>query len=331
MPSNGHGSPARSPRHETVAEHVVATRLSLHVNQTVHEAREALLSSADGARELLLVCDQTGHFAGAMPLGRLFGCAPALTLGEVMTTDFPRVHPTDEQESAASLALHHRVDALAVVDQDGFPVGIVPAQALLQILRREHVEDLHRLAGINRETARARHAIEDPPLRRARHRMPWLLVGFAGSVLSTAAMASFEHTLSTQIATAFFVPGIIYLADAIGTQSEAIAVRGLSLTRGGITHLLLGELRTGMLIGSMLALLAWPLVWFFFSDPRLATAVSAALLFAGSCACLIGFGLPWLLAKYGVDPAYGSGPLATILQDILSLLVYMASVHLLMF
>lgn len=71
-----------------------------------------------------------------------------------------------------------------------------------------------------------------------RHRLPWLLVGLAGSALATAAMAGFESTFSRQLAVAFFVPGIVYLADAIGTQSEAIAVRGLSLTRAGIGHLL---------------------------------------------------------------------------------------------
>ena len=63
-------------------------------------------------------------------------------------------------------------------------LGVMPAQALLQVLRREHVEDLHVLSGIQRETSKARHAIEDPPLRRVRHRLPWLLVGLAGSALA---------------------------------------------------------------------------------------------------------------------------------------------------
>ena len=30
--------------------------------------------------------------------------------------------------------------------------------------------------------------------------------------------------------------------------------------------------------------------------------------------------------RFGSDPAYGSGPLATIVQDVLSLLIYFASV-----
>jgi magnesium transporter len=32
--------------------------------------------------------------------------------------------------------------------------------------------------------------------------------------------------------------------------------------------------------------------------------------------------LPWLFARRGWDPAYGSGPVATVIQDILTILVY---------
>ena len=176
----------------------------------------------------------------------------------------------------------------------------MPSQALLQVLRREHVEDLHRLAGIEREAAQARHAIED---RRCavRHRLPWLLVGLAGSALATAAMAAFESTLSSTIAVAFFVPGIVYLADAIGTQTEAIAVRRLSLTHAGLVRLLAGELRTGMLLGAILGLVSFFPVWLLFGGPRLAAAVATAIFAAGTIAA--GLGLLLL-----VDRAYGPRP-----------------------
>ena len=161
-------------------------------------------------------------------------------------------------------------------------------------------------------------------MRRARHRLPWLLVGLAGGALATAAMAGFEATLEKTIAVAFFVPGLVYLADAIGTQSEAIAVRGLSLTRAGIAHLLSGELRTGMVIGATLGLIAFLPILLAFGNVQLAAAVSISIFVAGSIAAAIGIGLPWLFARLGLDPAYGSGPVATVIQDILSILVYFA-------
>jgi magnesium transporter len=32
--------------------------------------------------------------------------------------------------------------------------------------------------------------------------------------------------------------------------------------------------------------------------------------------------LPWLLSRVGLDPAFGSGPLSTVVQDLLSLTIY---------
>jgi magnesium transporter len=34
--------------------------------------------------------------------------------------------------------------------------------------------------------------------------------------------------------------------------------------------------------------------------------------------------LPWVLHRLGLDPAYGSGPLATVTQDVLSIVIYFA-------
>jgi len=141
-------------------------------------------------------------------------------------------------------------------------------------------------------------------------------------VLATWIVSRFEAALAAQPALAFFIPGLVYLADAIGTQSEAVAVRGLSLSRVGVARLLGGEMRTGMLIGAVLAAVAWPLVWLGFGDARLATTVAAALAASSLVASILGLLLPWLLARLGSDPAYGSGPLATIVQDVLTLAIY---------
>lgn len=311
-------------RHETVGGHLVASVGRGRGDETVAGTLMRLAVEKPASVELVCVVDGAGRLLGAFPGGRLFTLEGAVRLREAMDPAFPRIGADDDQENAASLALHHGVDALPVVDRDGRLLGVMPTQALMQVLRREHVEDLHRLAGIRRETVQARHAIEDPPMRRARHRLPWLIVGLAGGAIATAAMAGFEATLERVVAVAFFVPGLVYIADAIGTQSEAVAVRGLSLTRAGIGHLLAAELRTGMLIGAALGVIAYLPILLVFGDVRLAAAVSISIFVAGSIAAAIGIGLPWLLARRGMDPAYGSGPMATVIQDILSILVYFA-------
>lgn len=57
--------------------------------------------------------------------------------------------------------------------------------------------------------------------------------------------------------------------------------------------------------------------------------MAAAIIACGSAATSIGLFLPWLLSRFDVDPAFGSGPVCTIIQDVLSLLTYFAVVWLL--
>ena len=192
----------------------------------------------------------------------------------------------------------------------------------MRILRDEHLEDLHHMVGILGRSEAARAALTAPPHRRAIYRLPWLLVGMAGSVLATALMARFETALAAHIAVAFFIPAIVYLTDAVGTQSEAVAVRGISLTGADLAPLLLGELCTGVLLGLGLGSLAYPLVWLVFGSPALAATVTLALIGGSSVATSIGFLLPWLFARLGYDPALGSGPVATVVQYMLSLVIY---------
>jgi Mg/Co/Ni transporter MgtE len=52
------------------------------------------------------------------------------------------------------------------------------------------------------------------------------------------------------LAVAYFIPGIVYLADAVGTQAETLAIRGLSVGVG-IGRIARREALTGLLVGSV--------------------------------------------------------------------------------
>jgi magnesium transporter len=245
-------------------------------------------------------------------------------LSAVLIKDWPVASPETDQEHVADLAHQHKVPAIPVIGANGKPLGLIPAMALLEILAQEHHEDVHRLAGILKQRAGARHALDDRPLSRAGQRLPWLLVGLALSTGATAMMVSFEHALKANIIISFFIPALVYLADAVGTQTEAIVVRALSLRTRPLGPLLVAEVATGALIGLPLALLAFFGIWLFFQDFRLAIGVAVALFAASTMASVLGLLLPWLLARLGTDPAFGSGPVATVIQDVLTIAIYFA-------
>jgi magnesium transporter len=312
---------------QTAGQHLVRRVPTASPADTAGEARQRLLGRSFDSADTVYLVEHDQRLVGLVPLPALLGAPPGAKLRDLATTPAPGVLPEADQEHVASRAISHGLSSMPVVDRAHRLLGVVPAHTLLEVLRHEHVEDLHILAGIRHETVRARTAIEAPPLRRARDRLPWLLVGLAGSGLATLVMAQFEASLAAQLAIAFFVPGLVYLADAIGTQTEAVAVRGLSLSHAPIGRLIAGEFRTGILIGAILGLLTFAGVWLAFRDLRLAAAVSVALLGAAAVATTVGLVFPWGLARLGRDPAYGSGPLATIIQDVLTLLIYFTAVR----
>lgn len=164
---------------------------------------------------------------------------------------------------------------------------------------------------------------EEPVSRRLRHRLPWLAMGLAGAMLSAWTVGSAEDEISRNVALAFFMPAIVYMADAVGTQTEVLVVRSLS---AGIPlrDFFFKEAAAGVLIGALIALAFFPFCFVLYDQADLALTVSLALFVSASVAGVIALVLPWLLSRSGADPAFGSGPLATVIQDLLSIVIYLA-------
>jgi magnesium transporter len=55
-----------------------------------------------------------------------------------------------------------------------------------------------------------------------------------------------------------------------------------------------------------------------------AATVAVALFASMATATVVAMGLPYALNRLGRDPAFGAGPLATVIQDLLSIVIYFA-------
>lgn len=307
---------------ETAAGHACARVPVASPTDRVREIRLSLLGQQFESAGHIVVCED-GRFAGIMPIETLLAAPEETTARELMDDAAPVVAPGVDQEVAAWRAVHHAESALAVVDAEGRFIGLIPPHRLLAVLLSEHEEDLSRLGGFLKVTAVARGASEERVSRRFRHRVPWLLPGLGGAILAADIVGSYEAQLKDAVILAFFVPGIVYLADAVGTQTETVVVRGLSVGVR-LRQMLPRELLTGLVIGLALAVISFPVVWLRWTEQEVALAVSLSLFGACSTATLAAMALPWMFDRAGLDPAFGSGPLATVIQDLLSILIYFA-------
>jgi magnesium transporter len=306
---------------ETAAEHASREVPVADAGRRAGDLRRELEGRRWACASLIVVCAGE-RFEGIVRLEDLLAAPAEVPLSDLMDRDPPVVRPGVDQEIAAWRAVRHAESALAVVDREGRFVGVIPPDRLLAVLLTEHEEDLARLGGFLRSTSAARRASEEPVERRLRHRLPWLLLGLAGALLAAEAVGWFEAVLSRRIVLAFFIPMLVYLADAVGTQTETIVVRGLSV--GVATRRMAGrEAISGLATGALLALAAGPLVWLLWGAADLALVVALSLLAACATATLVAMALPALLDALNIDPAFASGPLATVIQDLLSILIYL--------
>ena len=288
---------------------------------TAGQVREALTTRSYESAANVAVLDE-GKLVGIAPIEALLAAQPDVDVITLADLDPPTVEAEATREVAASRLAEAR-GALGVVDRDGGFVGLIPAQRMLTVLLAEHEEDLARIGGFQAGSGRAHQAAEESISRRLRHRLPWLMVGAVGAMFSALVIGAFEDELDRKVVLAFFVPAVVYLAAAVGTQTQAILIRGMSV---GVTvrQIAARELLTGTIAGAIVAAFSAPFALIFFGDGKVALALGLALLASCAAATAIAMALPWVFQRFGMDPAFGSGPLATVLQDLLSIGVYLA-------
>jgi len=306
---------------ETAASHMVTRIPRTGADMPASAVIQSLQGHEFECADTVFVTDPAGHLEGIVRVNRLFADCDR-KIGEIMEPEHEAVRYGDDQEQIAMLAMRLNMIAVPVVDDQGSLIGAVPPEALFDILRAEHMEDMQRFAGMALHEKGPTVALKAPLFDRYRRRLPWLVFGLFASSVITFIMAGFEQSLSANVAVAFFVPALVYIAGAIGTQAVSVAVQGLSTENISIKTLLQDELAIGVAIGASLGLISFVLVFAAFGDSLLALAVGLAVLGGGTVSALVGFGLPWLFKNFGSDPALGSGPICTIIQDVSSLLIY---------
>jgi magnesium transporter len=322
------GEPARDVRHGRAGALAVTQVPQAKPSTPAGEARASLYGRAFTSATEVAVLDGE-RLVGLVAVERLLDAADQTPLRDLV--DAPVVvGPDDDLEAATREAAKRASRTIAVVDSGGRFHGLVPANRLLGVLELEHEEDLARLGGFLSRAAVARTASEEAVGRRLWHRLPWLGLGLAGAMASAVIVGSFEEQLQKQVLLAFFVPAVVYMADAVGTQTETIMIRAMSVGIQ-IRRLALRELVTGLAIGVLISAAFFPFALAVWGDTGVAGAVALALLVSCTVATLVAMALPYALARLGRDPAFGSGPLATVIQDLLSILAYFGAAALLVF
>jgi magnesium transporter len=305
----------------TAADLMTAAVPQAREDSTVTETMELLRSRTWVEVGHVYLVDNESQLAGQVPIERLLTAPPDVRLNTLRGDPPLIVRSVDDAETVALLAVERHDTDVAVLDEPGRFMGAIPIGRLLAILHEEHVDDILRMGGLS-----AFHPV--PPemggtAHIVRARLPWLMIGLIGGFLAGGVASVFEAPLRDNIVLAFFLPLVVYMADAVGTQTETVLVRALAYGKVTLGAQLLREGTVGLVIGGIVGLSsgAWLLAWG--ETKSIAFTIAVTLALTTVIATLVASLLPIGLSRMGIDPALASGPVATVAQDILSVAVYL--------
>jgi magnesium transporter len=296
---------------------------------TVGQALDHFLAAGDEMPELFFdvyVVDPSHRPLGGVPVSRLLRHDRDTPLARIMEplTEIPV--GMDQEEAAYIFDKYHLISA-PVVEPGGRLVGQLTVDDIVGVIREEGEEDILALAGVS-DVGR------DASLAGAiRSRLPWLVLNLGTAALASSVIGAFQGVIAQVLTLAILMPIVSSLGGNAGTQTLAVAVRALSsreLNAANSARIIGREVATGLLNGSILAVLLAAAVWLLFQDPRLALTVGLAIVANFFVAALAGILAPIILDRLGRDPAVSSSVLVTFATDFMGFLALLGIARLIM-
>jgi magnesium transporter len=310
---------------DTAQKHMVRHLCTGRPADTVEDFLKKLRKCTSPLESLtdIYVTDEHNVLLGVIDLAKLLKSEPVKRLGDLMKSPVVTIRPHTDRERAARLAIHYELDTLPVVDKGNHLVGVLPTQSILKILHEEHVEDSLRAAGFRHAHGGAFiDVLKARTWTLIRARTPWLLIGLLGGMGAAFIVKYFEGALEEEVALAFFIPAMLYMAAAVGTQSEAFYLRLYDSANFKLKSYFLRELLVGFGIGLFTSAIIFPFTYFILRNFTVAFIVSFSMFLSVLLAVAIATFIPALLVKFKKDPAIGTGPFATVMQDLLTVIIY---------
>ncbi len=275
----------------------------------------------------IYVVDKDEKLFGVLPLKQLlFSAESTRTLiKHICEDDVVSVKADTDVEEVVKLMKRYDVVVLPVVDDNDNLIGRITFDDVMDVMTEEATEDYQLASGISEDVDAS-----DSPLVQVRARLPWLLIGLAGGILSSQIIAQYEDELRIDPKMAFFMPLIAATAGNVGVQSSAIVVQGLAAgTMDGVNLLarLWKELRVAVLSALVCGILIFLVNLALQQSQALSYTVSIALFTVILTAAMFGTMIPLFLDRLKVDPAMATGPFVTTLNDITGLLTYFTVGH----
>lgn len=311
---------------ESAGRLMVANVPTIEETATVEDVEKLLIKEAKHFETInyIYVLTPQKKLKGVISIREVFLSPKKTAIKELMSKRPISVRAHTDQERVAFLALEHSLKVVPVVNKNDIFLGVVDNDKILEILHTEGVENMLRLGGMTKmKVSRYDNIFTLSIWTSIKHRLPWLIIGLLGGLGAASVVNAFEEVLARNLILAAYIPLIVYMADAVGTQMEAFIIRDLATD----PELKLGKyfLRQAwivILIAGFTGLMLYGISQLLYHDHRVSLVLVIGLFCAILSSLITGLLVPYTFGKLKLDPANASGPIATIIQDVLSILIY---------
>lgn len=292
-------------------------------NSTVRSAMTILRSEAPSAETIyyVFVVDDQRRLTGVVSLRDLIIASEDTLIREIMSDRIVSVLVSDDQEDVARTIQDYNFLAVPVVDFQQHILGIITVDDIIDVMDEEASDDYSKLAGVS-----TMDTFDKNSFSAAKKRIPWLITLIVLGMLTANLIDLFTETISQVALLAVFIPLIAGTAGNSGTQSLAVAVRGIAtrdVEEESKFKLLLREAGTGLITGLICAIFVILLIFVWKHELVIALLVGTATMVSIFVATISGSFIPLFMHKIKVDPAVASGPFITTLNDVISIIIYL--------
>jgi magnesium transporter len=302
-----------------MSKEVVTVKDTSGVASAVEEIRKAA-DETEQIYNVFVVSEDENRLLGILPLNTLLLAKSDIKVSEIMEKDVVHVTTRMDQEEVAKLVKKYDMVEIPVVDEGGRLVGRITHDDIMDVIEEEAHEDISHMAGAGEE-----EITEPSAFKVSRVRLPWLVIGLFGGLVSAVVMSRFEVAIERIVTLVFFVPVVMAMGGNVGMQSSAIVVRGLATGEIDVTHTLhrlFREIRVALINGLVCGAILTALTFFWLKNIHLGAVVGGALICVILISTFVGTLVPLLLKRFDIDPALATGPFVTTSNDIIGLAIY---------
>ncbi len=307
---------------------------ALYEYLTVEDAIAMLRKLSEELEQMfyVYVIDRIGRLVGVLSMRDLILAKPSRQLRNIMIRNVRAVPATMDQEEVARIMRQSGYLAMPVQDEAGKLIGLITVDDVVDVIQEEATEDVQKLFGAGAEERLNSHWTLS-----FRKRVGWLAVNLVTAFGGAAVVSAFASTIEEVAVLAALMPIVSAVGGNASVQAMAVTVRGLSegapdrqLLRQVFRRELLAGIANGLVVGLIMLVVAAVIGLRTFTGIQtieFGAIVAVSMLINVTLGCLIGTGVPMLMARLGFDPAQSATIFATALTDIFGffLLLGMAS------